>query len=84
MRYEIWSFSQPKTMYLFAKDNDCDTDTFRCLMQHNVYNRLIPYGNKEFSCETEDMALKCAFDIACRTNMCEIFIWDNEEKIWLE
>ena len=47
MRYEVWSFTQPKAKIRYAKDNGFSQDIFSVAISHNQYKSIIKYGEKE-------------------------------------
>ena len=84
MRYEVWSFTQPKARICYAKDNGFSQDMFSVAISHNQYKSIIKYGEKEGSYEHKSVALKNASDLFFRNKNIEIFIWDSKNEEWID
>lgn len=80
-RYEVWKF-EFNAAENFANDNGCSEDSFYHLLEINAYCGVIEYGEKLGMYDNEDRAMEVSSDYFENNMNCDIYIWDNEERIW--
>ena len=81
-RYELWEITQ-ENICDCNKENG-DDDYFYYLINNNIYNAASEWGTKLGEYTTEDDALSATGDLSTTNrNYSEVFVWDKEERNWL-